>query len=270
MSNTNSNKDHYEKLMFKKTRLEQLDLVFSDDNDDEEDEYFAAFRNENTEDILREMSENLKKLFDIHECRIIKTQDLEKLYQKAFKKFFNWNMYAESCITPLDEFINKTWDQTFNVLKYPYAYTEDPTTWLTLKFPLIPLKDLYSEKTTPEDSNEYLEFILWRLRNLFPDQTVVRVDCLRWLYYEIYTDNPPIETKKHGYKSLIDLLKDSMCFTLYEKDAYSVVVERVDGTNENVCGALLKLNFLKTQLTEEMKTVIMLLLGDAFGDLVIE
>ncbi|CAG8465997.1 7138_t:CDS:2 [Ambispora leptoticha] len=267
MSNANNNKDHYEKLMFEKTRQEQLDLVFSDDTDDEDDEYCAAVRNENTEVILREMSENLKKLFDIHECYIIKTQDLEKLYQNAFQKFFNWNMYAESCITPLDEFIDKTWNQTFNILKYPYTYAEDLTTWLTLKFPLAPLKGSHPEKTTSEDSNEYLEFILWRFRNLLPDQTVVRVDCLRWLYSEVYADNPQVETKKHGYEFLIDLLKDSMCFTLYEKDNYSVVVERVDG---HVYGALLKLNFFRAQLTEEMKTVIMLLLGDAFGDLVIE
>ncbi|CAG8636515.1 34745_t:CDS:2 [Gigaspora margarita] len=268
-------------------RLDQVELLSDDENSD----YYS----QEDHDELNKIEGRIKDLISKYEsCGFLNTRQMTDSYAKLFHENLNWDEYAKSSYLTLGDFIQETWNETFKV----NVCSKDNVTWVGLKVSNIP-RDVYdpflkmnvppvspyptkydeiyfdiqvwNSKYDPEEERanqmkfHQAEKVLWKIRHLIQNGTVIRTCCIELLYYSMYRETIPQIT---GYSTLTELFNDSII--LKRKDGRNVKDAFITfKTDDQKCGHLLKKSKGAQEndgISELQRAVCSLLIGEYFGN----
>ncbi|RHZ84877.1 hypothetical protein Glove_74g117 [Diversispora epigaea] len=269
-------------------RSAQVNLLSDDDDSDfySEDDY--------TE--LAKIEKNIVNLFLRHvKCEFMNINQILESYQKTYPETFNWDEFARSSDTTFEEFIGVTWPETFKFKTCPKDQVtwigvnvpkeiNDSNIYFDLKFDNLDNLDLNLKNAKNPKSNKATNFncitydiknwnqydkveekkkkrdaevILWKLKNLVMNKTMMNKCCIEFLYQMLYGIRIRFQIK------LEELLENSINWRKMG-DMYMMVK-----TNDQKFGELLKQkgDRLDDDKTGDLRRACLsILLGENFGD----
>ncbi|CAG8469670.1 1490_t:CDS:2 [Diversispora eburnea] len=242
---------------------------------------------------LAKIEKNIVNLFLKHvKCEFMNINQILESYQKTYPEKFNWDEFSRSSDTTFEEFIGVTWPKTFKFKTCP----KDQVTWIGVNVPeeindsniyfdlnfddfdlnFINSKNTKSNKATNfnritydiKNWNQYdeveekkkkrdAEVILWKLKNLVMNKTMMNKCCIEFLYQMLYGIRIRFQIK------LEELLENSINWRKIG-DMYMMVK-----TNDQEFGELLKQKGDRLdddRIDDLRRACLSILLGENFGD----